>query len=57
MFDLELIDKASRDMFVQRLHRFLLINRKVSQSEADYLHRQDADVDGPPGDDHGKLTV
>lgn len=44
-------------MFVQRLHRFLLINRKVSQSEADYLHRQDADVDGPPGDDHGKLTV
>lgn len=44
-------------MFVQRLHRFLLINRKVSQSEADYLHRQDADADGTPGHDNGKLTV
>lgn len=37
VFDLELIDKVSRDLFVSRLHRFLLINRKVSQSETDYL--------------------
>lgn len=38
VFDLELIDKSSRDLFVHRLHRFLLVNRKVSQSEADYLN-------------------
>jgi hypothetical protein len=35
---LELIDKVSRDLFVNRLHIFLLVNRKVSQSEADYLN-------------------
>lgn len=46
VFDLELIDKFSRDLFVQRLHRFLLVNRKVSQSEADYLSQsKNADQD------------
>jgi len=37
VYDLELIDKASRDLFVSRLHKFLLTTRKTTQSERDYL--------------------
>jgi hypothetical protein len=52
VFDLELIDKVSRDLFVSRLHRFLLINRKVSQSEADYLSNA-IDTEGEDVIDYG----
>jgi len=37
VYDLELIDKPSRDLFVSRLHKFLLVTRKTTQSERDYL--------------------
>lgn len=49
----------SRDLFVQRLHRFILINRKVSQSEADYLNSQDGAVDTSAArgnDDDNEIT-